>query len=57
MRNNRQTGQWRAEETAGGMPFRRGHPFNVTLIVNNNGYKVRSISTVLTSAVPPVLPL
>ncbi|CAL1527147.1 unnamed protein product [Lymnaea stagnalis] len=40
VRNHKQFGNWGTEETSGGMPFRRGHTFEVHLKVEHHGYKV-----------------
>ncbi|KAH9509306.1 Galectin-4 [Bulinus truncatus] len=40
VRNHKQGGQWGAEETSGGMPFRRGHNFELHMKVTHHGYKV-----------------
>ncbi|GFO04896.1 galectin [Plakobranchus ocellatus] len=40
VRNHKQGNAWGAEETAGGMPFRRGHVFTMHMEVKNHGYKI-----------------
>ncbi|KAI8744573.1 galectin-4 [Biomphalaria glabrata] len=40
VRNHKQGGQWGAEETHGGMPFRRGHNFELHMKVTHHGFKV-----------------
>ncbi|CAG5134274.1 unnamed protein product [Candidula unifasciata] len=41
VRTHKQGGTWGVEETDGGMPFRRGHNFDLHIKIDHHGYKIK----------------